>query len=73
MSVENYYICDIQINISIMTKLKNIWGMLPLAVWALALGACSDDDTTGNSDNAQKMENADLHLISWQESVLHWI
>lgn len=43
-----------------MTKLKNIWGMLPLAVWALALGACSDDDTTGNSDNAQKMENADL-------------
>ena len=43
-----------------MMKFKSIWGILPLTVWALTLGACSDDDTPEGSDDVQKVENTGL-------------
>ena len=43
-----------------MTNFKSIWSIPLLTVCALTLSACSDDETKGESDEIQKVENTGL-------------
>ena len=43
-----------------MTNFKSIWSIPLLTVCALILSACSDDETKGESDEIQKVENTGL-------------
>ena len=43
-----------------MTNFKSIWSIPLLTICALTLSACSDDETKGESDEIQKVENTGL-------------